>query len=111
MPVPGWSEGGGLPAVIGARVAQAHAVLTGGVVTSIVIDDGGSGYVAAPYVFMRNSPLDPVGCASPFFGSATSGLQLNPGGSQSWEASVVTTDQIAVYGGTTGQKFTCKFMP
>lgn len=110
-PAPGWSGGGGMPSVAGDRPAQAHCVLTAGVVTSIVIDDPGAGYVTAPHVFIRNSPLDPMGCANPFFGSVPSGIQLLPSGSAVYESSSCPTDQIAVYGATTGSAFTGKYLP
>lgn len=110
-PSPGFSEGGGLPAITGDRPAKAHAVLTTGVVTSIVIDDPGQGYVKAPYVFMRNDPRDPFGCADPHFGGTPSGIQLVPAGSETWESSVCTTDPLAVWGPTTSQAFTLKYIP
>lgn len=54
--------------------AQGHAVIVGGAVSSIVIDDPGAGYLSAPYVYIYNNVnLDPYGCALP---SATSGISL-----------------------------------
>ena len=90
------------------RVAKAHAVLTGNAVTSIVVDDPGAGYVIAPYVFIFNSDLDPYGCAAP---SATSGMLILPsGGNLYMNGTACPTDSIAVYGATTSQAFTCKWM-
>lgn len=54
--------------------AQGHAVLVGGAVSSIVIDDPGAGYLSVPYVYIYNNVnLDPYGAAIP---SATSGIAL-----------------------------------
>ena len=111
FPAPGWSEGGGLPAIAYDRPAKARCVLTGGVVTSIVIDDPGQGYVAAPYVRITNDPRDPVGCIDPYYGSVISGIQLVPGGSMTWESSVCVTDPVGIWGTLTGQAFTIKYLP
>ena len=93
------------------RQAVAHAVLTGGVVTSIVIDDPGAGYVIAPYVFITNSRLDPYGCASPFYGSATSGILLSAsGGAYYMNGTACTTDAVSIYCATGSQAFTFKWM-
>lgn len=108
-PSPGFSEGGGLPAISGDHPAKAHAVLTAGVVTSIVIDDPGQGYLQAPYVRMFNDPRDPFGVADPNYGSAVSGIVLNPAGSETFENNVCPTDAISVFGATTGQPFTIKY--
>lgn len=94
------------------RPAKAHAVLSAaGVVTSIVVDDGGLGYVAAPQVFIRNSELDPNGCADPAVG-AGSGIFLSTGQNFFLAGTVCTTDPVAVWGAGAGaQKFTCLYMP
>lgn len=95
------------------RPAQAHCVMTGSAgsqtVSSIAIDDPGAGYVIAPFVFLVNDKRDPYGCAVP---SATSGRLLTAqspplivNGTGCW------TDQLAVYGATTGQAFLCRWMP
>jgi hypothetical protein len=93
------------------RTAIAHAVLTSGVVTSIVIDDPGAGYVIAPYVFIANTGLDPYGCANPFFGSAVSGILLGAGGGSYYSnGTVCTTDPISIYCSASAQPFTFKWM-
>lgn len=93
------------------REAKAHAVLTGGAVTSIVIEDGGAGYGAAPFVFLENDALDPFGCASPFYSSTASGLLvLAGGGSYYVNGTACPTDSIAVYCSASGQPFTFKWM-
>ena len=87
--------------------AKAHAVLTGGAVSSIVIDDPGIGYAVAPYVHIYNNPLDPIGCSKP---SATSGFSLASGSAPYiLNGTMCTTDPIAVYGATTGSAFLCRW--
>lgn len=94
-----------------SRPARAHAVLGGGVVTSIVIDDGGSGYLIAPFVHMANDPRDPYGCADPFFNSTNSGYPLSPGfGSYYNNGTVCTTDPISVFCASSAKPFTVKWM-
>jgi len=98
--------------IVAGRVARAHCVMTGSApnlsVASIVIDDPGAGYAVAPYVFIMNSDLDPYGCAAP---SATSGLAMATGAAPLiFNGTSCTTDPIAVYGGTTGWAFLCRWM-
>lgn len=88
------------------NVATAHCVMSGGAVSSIVIDNPGSGYDCAPYVQLLNDPNDNYGCAKP---SATSGYKLAPGASLYQAYNVVTTDAIAVYGATTGDSWFCQY--
>ena len=99
--------------VVKGRPAIAHAVLTGSVVTSIVVDDPGAGYAIAPYVFIFNSDLDPYGGADPFYGSAISSgaFQLTAGGGGiTFNGSSCPTDSIYIYGATTNAPFVCKWM-
>lgn len=86
--------------------AAAHCVLSGGAISSIVIDDPGAGYDCAPYVQLLNDPNDNYGCAVP---SATSGFKIAPGASLYQAYNVVTTDAIAVYGATTGDSWFCQY--
>lgn len=80
--------------------AQAHAVLTSGVVSSIVIDNPGRGYVNPPEVSLANDPLDPFGCADPSAGSG-SGIQLAAtGGAYELNGTFCHTNAIAVYAAT-----------
>ncbi|HEY4355961.1 MAG TPA: hypothetical protein VGN16_09455 [Acidobacteriaceae bacterium] len=90
--------------------ARGRAVLTGSAVTSVAIDNGGSSYVATPYVFMQNSDLDPNGCFDPSAtqsGVAGSGFQLYPGQSMTWNGTVMTTDALAVFCATLNSTFSC----
>lgn len=89
--------------------AKAHAVLTAGVVTSIVIDDPGSNYKAAPYVRLVNSNLDFIGCADPSIGSG-SGMTVFPGILITTKDLTVPTDQVAVFCATISSAFFCRYM-
>jgi hypothetical protein len=88
--------------------ASGRALLTGNAVSSIVIDNPGSGYVIAPYVFIQNSELDPIGAAIP---SATSGLMLAPaGGAITFNGTCCPTDVISVFSATTGAAYVTRWM-
>lgn len=91
--------------------AVATAVLTAGAVTSFTINNGGSGYVNAPYVFIQNDQLDPFGCADPSQNSG-SGYQIPVGGgSIVFESTFCPTDPIAVFCTTVGAQYTCMWAP
>lgn len=90
------------------KVAIARAVLTTGAISSIVVDDGGAGYVIAPYVAIFNNDLDPNGAAVPSNGV---GILLTPGSPPLiYNGSVCPTDPVAVFGATTGLTFACRWM-
>ena len=105
--------GGNLPGYPSpASIASAHCVMTGSApnmsVSSIVVDNGGAGYLIAPYVQIINSDLDPYGA---FLPSATAGVELLANGSSlTFNGTVCTTDPISVYGATTGQAFNALWM-
>jgi len=91
--------------------ASAHCVMTGTApnmtISSIVVDNGGSGYAYPPFVFLKNMSLDPFGFSIP---STTNGIQLiSAGGSYTSNGSICTTDQIGIVGTTTNDPFTVKF--
>lgn len=94
-----------------ANPAKAHCVMTGNApnmsISSIVIDSGGSGYNAPPYVFINNSMNDPNGAALP---SATVGILLLPNGSYTPNGTTCTTDALSVFCATMSSAFTCKYM-
>ena len=91
------------------RPAQAHCVMSGGAVSSIVIDDPGFGYVNPPEIVMYNQPNDPFGCAVP---SATSGIILAAtGGFYYLNHTAMWTDPVAIFGASTGLGFTVEYMP
>jgi hypothetical protein len=89
-----------------SNYAAAHCVLSSGAISSIVIDNPGSGYAHAPYVQLLNDPNDNYGSAVP---SATVGYKLTAGSVFRESYNVVTTDTIAVYGGTTGDSWFCMY--
>ena len=90
------------------RLARARVLLTANAVSSIVIDDGGEGYAIAPFMQLLNSDLDPYGCALP---AANVGVYLAPaGGSYYVNGTSCPTDAIAIWGVTTADPFTCKWM-
>lgn len=105
----------GTPSQITApsQAAQAHCVMSaaspgaGNKVASITVDYGGSGYVIAPYVWIRNSDNDPYGVADPSVGGG-SGLYLASAQGIEFGPHVVTTESIAVYC-TGSKKFTCLY--
>jgi hypothetical protein len=89
-----------------ARHAKARGVLTAGVLTSVVIDDPGLGYAFAPWVSIRNDPSDRYGGADPFFGGATSGMEIAPaGGSYYVNGTVCDVEQMYVYSATAGSTY------
>ena len=85
---------------------SAHVTVGSGSISTLIIDYGGVGYVTTPYVLMKNDPRDPFGCAKP---TASTGVLITPGGSYTMTNTFVTTEPVAVYGGTTGQQFACKY--
>jgi len=89
-----------------SNTATAHCVLSGGAISSIVIDNPGSGYDCAPYVLLLNDPNDNYGAAVP---STTSGFKLTPGQWFQQDSSIVHTDQVSVYGATTGDSWFCQY--
>ena len=95
-----------------SHFATAHAVMTGSApnqtVSSIFIDDGGAGYLTAPFVFLDNSPLDPYGAAVPSLGG---GMLLVPQGEPLiFNGTCCPTDAISVFSGTGGAVLACRWM-
>ena len=86
--------------------AKAHAVLTAGAISSIVIDSPGAGYVTAPYVHIHSHRLDPYGCAIP---SAGVGIMIPAGGFKEWNGSCCPTEAVSVFG-TGTQAYVVKWM-
>ncbi|MDE2104278.1 MAG: hypothetical protein KGL39_43980 [Patescibacteria group bacterium] len=111
------SWGQGAADAAGNKPAQAIAILSGGTIGSITITDPGKGYVAAPYVLIRNSPNDPIGAADPTysFGGKTSGSGFYlaaSGGSITFNGTSCPTSPVSVScPSTSGVSYTCKWMP
>ena len=93
--------------------ARAHAVLTSGAVTSIVIDDPGAGYAIAPFVQLINSDLAPYGAALPSV-ATPSGFMLQAAGTwgdrQEWNGTVCPTEAVSVISATASMPFLAKWM-
>lgn len=108
--------GQGANDAVGNRPARALAVISGGVITSVTILDGGQGYAAAPFVLIKNSDNDPIGCADPTytFGSKTSGSGFYlaaSGGSVIFNGTSCPTGPLAIgCPSTSGGGFTVKYM-
>lgn len=90
--------------------AKGIAVLSGGTVASVTIQEGGSGYKNPPYVFIRNRREDPFGCADPSISSG-SGILLPTKTSITFNGTACPTDAMAIYGATPAQAFTVMWMP
>jgi len=103
--LPGYASPNNAPNNAGGRPAVAHAVLTGGVVTSIVIDDLGAGYAFALWMDIKNRPADRYGCADPYYGSVNSGQYVPPGGAYYMNHTFTDTEQISVWCATTGATY------
>ena len=106
----GYASPSNAPNNAAGRPATAHAVLTGGVVTSIVIDDGGAGYAFAPFMQIQNADSDRYGCADPYYGSANSGLYMGPGAEYYVNGTTCDTEQISVWCATTGSTYFFRWM-
>ena len=92
-----------------ANAATAQAEIANGTISSIVITNGGSGYLAAPYVFIQADYRDPTGVGTP---SSISGILLASGGGMiDFNGTACPTDAVAIWGATTGQAFTARWMP
>ncbi len=93
------------------RPAKAHCVMTGSApnmtVSSIAIDDPGSGYQYPPYVLLTNNMFDLWGAAVP---SAAVGILLKSGGgSYTSNGTLTSSEQISIFCATTSKAFTYKF--
>jgi len=93
-----------------SRPARAIAVLTSGVVTSFVIEDGGAGYITPPEILLTNDPNDPYGCADPSYNSG-SGVVLNSLGTYFLNGTFCHTDAIALYAASGAATYYCEYAP
>ena|SRR5208282_18547 len=103
--MPGYAAPNNFPNNAGGRPAIAHTVLTGGVITSIVIDDPGAGYAFAPYVDIRNADSDRYGCFDPFYGSVAAGFLIGPNQSYFENGTNQCVEQISVFSTTVGAPY------
>jgi len=103
--------GVGLPQEVSpTRPAKATAVLSGGSVASISIDDPGSNYATAPYVWLVNNPNDPNGAATVGGTGGNGAVSIPAGGSLVFNGTVCPTCQVVLVSATSGF-YTLKFMP
>lgn len=91
------------------RPARAHCVLSAGAVSSVVIDDGGWGYVNPPELIIKNHENDPFGCAVPTDGAGGGIYLAAPGGTYYLNGTTCWTDQVALIG-TSGATFVVEYM-
>lgn len=104
--MPGWPTPNH---VAKGRCIMGASALGGLQINSIEIDDPGSGYLAAPFVYLVPSRRDPTGVGLP---SATVGIGLAAaGGNYYLNGTACFTTAISVWGGTQGQTYTAKWMP
>jgi hypothetical protein len=93
------------------KPAVAHAVLTGGAVSSVVVDDPGSGYTVPPLIHLCNNwPQLGGGAYSPTATTATAGTGLGIPAGQTFTFNgslLVPGSAIAINGFTTGDAFSC----
>lgn len=94
--------------------AKAVAVMTGVApnmsVASVSITNGGTGYVIAPYVHIRDGDLDPNGCADPSLNGGRGIWLQAAGGSLYLNGTTCPTDSVSIFCATISSRFTCKFM-
>ena len=88
--------------------AEAHAVVSGGSISSYVVENPGSGYVIAPWVCLENDTNDPNGVADPSTNSG-SGIYVAAHGTITFNGTVCPTSPIAVYCATSGSTWQAKF--
>ena len=99
----------GLPGEVGPNtLPTAHALLTTGAVSSVVMDSPGANYIKTPYVYLLSAENDPFGAVTP---SATVGTLLAAnGGSILFNGTSTPTDAVSVFCTATSAAFTCKWM-
>jgi hypothetical protein len=96
------------------KPAAAHCVMTGAApnmsVASITIDNPGAAYLVAPFVLIENDQHDANGSADPSAGAGSGIVLPTNGGEYFVNGTACTTDALAIFCATVGQKFTCKWM-
>lgn len=96
------------------NVAQAAPIMgtssiSGQTIASIALITGGAGYLSAPYVHILADRSDPTGVG---IASATAGIPLQAsGGSYYVNGTACPSTAISIWGATTGQAYTVKWMP
>ncbi len=97
---------GGFGAATTTDAAQAYATLSGGAVNAVTVTYGGSGYGAAPYVFLENDPRDPFGAYAP---AAANGVFVAKAGvgTVKFDANFMPTGPVAIYCASASKQFIC----
>lgn len=88
-------------------IMQASAI-SGLEIASITVNDGGAGYLVAPYVFVRADRTDPTGVGLPTSGA---GVPILPGEKLIWNGTACPTSAISILGPDTSAAYTVKWMP
>lgn len=97
------------PSVASARAIMTSSAISGLQISSIEVDSGGSGYLAPPFVYVRAKRIDPTGVG---LASATTGIPLLPnGGSYYINGTACPTSALSIWGASTSQVYTVKWMP
>jgi hypothetical protein len=113
---PFWNStflGVGLPDEVSPpNFAQAQAILSGSApnatIGSVNIDNSGSGYSIAPYVYFENDPNDPYGCVA---ATAASAIALAPGSETiAFNGTFCPTTPVVIVG-SAGGTYALKFAP
>lgn len=85
-------------------VCQAHAVLTGGAVSSIVVDNPGSGYLVAPLIYLEN-PWPTLGGGA-YAPGVSNGIPIPVNTTFTFQGSfMIPGSAVALFGATTGDQF------
>ena len=93
--------------------AVAHCVMTGTApnmsIASIVVDNPGSGYQAAPFILIENDPRDMLGCVAASGTGGAGAIPLSSGSAaMRFDASFCPTTQVAIVG-QSGGSYMCKY--
>jgi hypothetical protein len=92
------------------RAIMGASAISGKQINSIEIDNPGSGYTSAPFVYVRAARHDPTGVGLAANASGSIPLAAN-GGAYYVNGTACPTTAISIYGATTGQAYTVKWMP
>ena len=95
-----------------ANAATGYATLSSGSISAITVTNGGSGYTKTPYVYVLADRTDPTGVG---LCNASVGIVLaasgNAGSQLFLNYTSCPTTAISIWGGSTGQTYTAKWMP
>jgi pimeloyl-ACP methyl ester carboxylesterase len=102
---PGSTNLGGIS--LPGRVAVAHATLTTGAVSAIVVDDPGAGYLVPPLIYLEN-PWPALGGGA-YAPGVNNGIPIPINTTFTFNGSLlVPGSAVAIFGATTGDQFHVK---